>query len=337
MPGIVEQLSPIVRCARTVETTVLLCMPGKSHWSHRSHSSHGTDRTDGTYGTHAKESIVDRDMTSNNVKFLVFDVESVADGQLVSKIRFPGEMLGPQQAIRKYRDELIEKNGTDFIPYSYQVPVSVVVGKVTSDLRLIDLVALDEPQFRPHILTEKFWRGWETYRRPTLVSFNGRSFDIPLLELSAFRFGVSMPGWMDAKGPNYQQPRYRYNPGSHLDLYDVLTNFGATRLSGGLNLAATLLGKPGKMDVQGHMVQDLFDAGNSRRSMTIAGAMCWTPISFFCEPWWSWGQLTLDREHELVAETKQWLLDRIDQSPGYRSYLDRWGDWCNPWVESQNA
>src|SRR5438045_9495024 len=35
------------------------------------------------------------------------------------------------------------------------------------------------------------------------------------------------------------------------DLHDVLTNFGASRFNGGLNLVANLLGKPGKMDVQG--------------------------------------------------------------------------------------
>ena len=58
---------------------------------------------------------------------------------------------------------------------------------------MLDLVALDEPQFRPHVITEHFWRGWESYQRPTLVSFNGRTFDIPLLELAAFRYGVSLP------------------------------------------------------------------------------------------------------------------------------------------------
>ena len=29
-------------------------------------------------------------------------------------------------------------------------------------------------------MTEHFWRGWEKYGRPTLVSFNGRTFDLPL-------------------------------------------------------------------------------------------------------------------------------------------------------------
>ena len=39
----------------------------------------------------------------------------------------------------------------------------------------------------------------------------------------------------------------------------MLTNFGASRFNGGLNLVANLLGKPGKMEVQGHMVQDLWN------------------------------------------------------------------------------
>jgi predicted PolB exonuclease-like 3'-5' exonuclease len=274
-------------------------------------------------------------MTTNNVKFLVFDVESVADGNLVSKIRFPGESLGPQEAIRKYRDQLLAKHDSDFIPYSYQFPISIVVAKIASDFRLNDLVALDDPQFRPHVLTEKFWRGWEAYKRPTLVSFNGRSFDIPLLELAAFRFGVSVPGWMETKGPNYQQPRYRYNPDSHLDLCDMLTNFGATRFSGGLNLAATALGKPGKMDVQGHMVQDLFDEGKLAEINDYCRCDVLDTYFVFLRMMVVLGHLSLQREQEIVVETKQWLLDRVEPFPAYRAYLDRWGDWRNPWDDPQ--
>ena len=88
---------------------------------------------------------------SKDVRYLVFDVESVADGELVSKIRFPSEGLSPADAIRRYRDELIEEHGTDFIPYSYQYPISVAVAKVRSDFELLDLVVLDEPEFRPHL------------------------------------------------------------------------------------------------------------------------------------------------------------------------------------------
>ena len=134
-------------------------------------------------------------MTKPHVQYFVFDIETIADGGLVSKLRYPGEDLEPAQAISRYREELLEKYDSDFIPYTYQIPVSVAIAKVGADFRLIDLVTLDEPQFRPHVITENFWRGWEAYRKPTLVSFNGRTFDVPLMELAAFRYGLSVPGW----------------------------------------------------------------------------------------------------------------------------------------------
>ena len=131
---------------------------------------------------------------ANSIRYLVFDIETVADAPLVAKLRFAGESIEPAEAVRRYRAELMAKYDNDFIPYTFQLPITVAVGKVTADFRLANVVVLDEPQFRPHVMTENFWRGWEHYHRPTLVSFNGRGFDLPLLELAAFRYGLSRAG-----------------------------------------------------------------------------------------------------------------------------------------------
>lgn len=267
------------------------------------------------------------------VKFLVFDVESVADGTLVSKVRYPGENLGPADAIRKYRDELLAKYETDFIPYTFQFPISVVVAKVASDLRLIDLVALDDPEFRPHVITDHFWRGWEAYKRPTLVSFNGRSFDVPLLELAAFRYGINLQRWFNLNGRTFEQPRNRYNTEAHMDVYDILTNFGAARFTGGLNLAASMLGKPGKMEVQGHMVQDLYDAGKLAEINDYCRCDVLDTYFVFLRSCVLLGNISLTREHELVEAAKAWLEERRETSEAYGAYLERWGDWTNPWTE----
>ena len=124
--------------------------------------------------------------------YFVFDIESVADGDLVSRLRYPGESLEPQEAIARYRAELLADSGKDFIPYTYQLPVSLVIAKVGIDYRLTDLVALDEVQSRPAEIVRLFWEGWHKYGRPRLVSFNGRGFDMPLLELCAFRYGLAI-------------------------------------------------------------------------------------------------------------------------------------------------
>jgi predicted PolB exonuclease-like 3'-5' exonuclease len=270
-------------------------------------------------------------MPPSNVRYLIFDLESVADANLVAKLRYANEAPDPAEAVRRYRAELMEKYESDFVPYTYQVPVAAAVGKVTEDFRLLDVVLLDEPQFRPHVITENFWRGWEKYHRPTLVSFNGRNFDIPLLELSAFRFGVSLAGWFSGSGKSFEQPRNRYNVQAHIDLCEMLTNYGTTRFTGGLNLAANLLGKPGKMGIQGDMVQDMFEAGRLREINEYCRCDVLDTYFVFLRTRVLVGQLTLEAEQQRVSEVKHWLEERSSQADSYRAYLEHWGDWSNPW------
>lgn len=268
------------------------------------------------------------------VRYLVLDVESVADGKLVKQVRYPGEDLDARDAVARYRKELLAERDSDFVPYTYQIPVAVVVAKLTADCQLIDIVALDDGRFRPHVMVDKFWRGWEAYQRPTLVTFNGRAFDLPLLELAAFRYGISLAGWFDFQAKAYQQRRNRYNVESHLDLHDLLTNFGAVRFSGGLNLAAQLLGKPGKMDVQGHMVQDLFDQGRIREVNNYCRCDVLDTYFVFLRANVLMGRIALGQEQQLIQAAKAWLADRQGEQPAYRDYLQKWGDWPNPWLDA---
>ena len=267
---------------------------------------------------------------SKKIQYLLFDVESVADGQLISNVRYPGQDLSPDEAIVKYRQERLEKTGSDFIPYTHQIPISVVVAKVAENGKLVDIVALDSPQYRPHVIARHFWLGWEKYDRPTLVTFNGRSFDVPILELAAFRYGISIPGWFSGQR-SYEQPRNRYNVNAHFDLQDLLTNFGATRFNGGLNLAAMTLAKPGKMDVSGDMVQDLYDQGEIHAINEYCKCDVLDTYFVFLRCKVVTGQITLEDELERVAEVKEWLEDRSSESDAYAAYLERWSDWENPW------
>ena len=268
----------------------------------------------------------------SKVQYLIFDIESVADPELVAKIHYAGKEIEPQAAVRLYREELLSAtaNKSDFIPYTYHLPVAVAVAKVDGDYQLMDLVVLDEPQFRPHEICSLFWRGWKHYEYPALVSFNGRGFDIPLMELTAFRYGISIPAWFALDQKSYDQPRHRFNLKSHFDLCDILTNFGSSRFHGGLNLAANLLGKPGKMDVQGNMVQDLYDAGEVARINDYCRCDVLDTYFVFLRTMVLLGNLSLKREQELVRQTKEWLQQRLEV-PAFALYLEHWGDWANPW------
>jgi len=64
---------------------------------------------------------------SEKVAHLVFDVESIADGDLISKVRYPDQNLSSSEAIATYQDELMEQRGTTFIPHTFQIPIAVVI------------------------------------------------------------------------------------------------------------------------------------------------------------------------------------------------------------------
>ena len=268
--------------------------------------------------------------SSNEVKYLLFDVESVADGEAIAKTRYPQRNLSAQQAINTFRQDLLIESGRDFIPYTYHTPIAVVAAKIREDFSLIEIVSLDEPHFRPPVITRFFWTGWERYARPTFVTFNGRSFDIPLMELSAFRYGVSVPAWFNIYDKSYEQFRNRYNLQSHLDLHEILTNFGSSWFRGGLNLAAYLLNKPGKLDVQGSMVQDMHAAGQSAEISEYCRCDVLDTYFVFLRIQVVMGRLTLEQEGHLVESTKQMLESQCEKHPAYRAYLDQWGDWIDP-------
>lgn len=90
---------------------------------------------------------------------------------------------------------------------------------------------------------------------PRLVSFNGRAFDLPVLKYRAMKYGVKTNIYkLGDKWNNYTQ---RYSSDWHCDLHEILTDYYA---SGRLKLdeACNSFGYPGKVDVDGSTVYDLF-------------------------------------------------------------------------------
>ena len=271
-------------------------------------------------------------MSTDKVAYLIFDCEAIADGDLIARVRYPHDSLTGPQAIRRFRDEVLAErgDGKDILPVTFMLPISVAVAKVDPQFRLLDLSVLDSPQYRPHVITRHFWTGWAKYDRPTLVSFNGRGYDVPLLELAAFRYGLSIPNWFNVDGKSYEQSRNRYNIEAHIDLCELLSNFNAIRLAGGLNLVANLIGKPGKTGVDGSQVQDMYEAGKVQEINDYCRCDVLDTYFVFLRSRVLLGRLKLDEEQKLVAEVKTWLEARVETVPAYAHYLSHWGEWRPP-------
>jgi hypothetical protein len=91
--------------------------------------------------------------------------------------------------------------------------------------------------------------------RPALVTYNGRTFDLPVLALRSLRAGVPMPWYYRDRSL-----RYRYSEEGHIDLCDWLADHGAAR-SSSLDALARLIGLPGKVGVDGSQIEGMFRAG----------------------------------------------------------------------------
>src|SRR6516225_6054940 len=90
---------------------------------------------------------------------LILDSESVPDGQLVGRIKYPGENLSPEEAISRAQAEARELTGSEFLAVTYQIPVAVCVLRVAADFTPQALTCLDAPEYRPAEITKQFWLG----------------------------------------------------------------------------------------------------------------------------------------------------------------------------------
>jgi hypothetical protein len=188
------------------------------------------------------------------MSYLVFDMETRVDKALLRAVQYRGQALGDDAAYERMRDELRRETGGEFFPLTFHVPISIALAYAGDDHVLHSLEVLGADGLSEAGLVQAFWTRLEAFDG-TLVSFNGRGFDLPVLELHALRHGCSAPRYFGER--NGLRVRF----GRHCDLYDWFTNSGAARLRGGLDLVAKLVGLPGKGEVSGADVQVLWERG----------------------------------------------------------------------------
>jgi len=267
-------------------------------------------------------------MEKEDVKYLVFDVESVPDSKLIKLVKYPDEDLDDVAAVRKFQAEILETtNGSsDFIPVTFQYPISICIAKVRADFTLEGIVCLDEPEFRTEDMVRKFWSGIEKqYNDASIVTFNGRGFDIPILELMAYRYGFSAKRHFKDKFAG----RFRFGT-KHIDLQDWLSNYNAIRMTGGLNLLAKILGKPGKMSTKGSEVYDMFLEGKIQEINDYCIHDVLDTYFVFLRTRVMLQEISIEREQEIVKLAKNFVEENIEKIPALQEYYDNWGDWT-PW------
>jgi hypothetical protein len=259
-------------------------------------------------------------------RLVTLDLETVPDEALVAAV--DGAVDRPYaEQLRRVVDERRARSGgrSDFLPIPYHRPVAACTLEAEEGpdvVRVVDASAwtdraggADEAPF--------LRRTWQRLAGRTLVSFHGRGFDVPVLELRSLKLGVPAARW---PGPG-REPAEE----DHLDLVDLLSHGRAAPVAP-LDLYAKLVGLPGKDTVAGADVQVLYAQG----SLDRIAAYCMTDVIQTWLLFLRWrlveGSLPRAAYEASVASVRDDLPAILARrlAPGERRWLEGWLERCAP-------
>ncbi|MEQ8660272.1 MAG: 3'-5' exonuclease [Gammaproteobacteria bacterium] len=192
----------------------------------------------------------------------VFDIETVPDVAGARRLWDLGDLDDAGVAEVMFSKRLQETGGSsDFLRHHLQRVVAI--SAVFREGDRFNVWSLGDEDADEAELVRRFFEGIERYS-PTLVSWNGSGFDLPVLNYRALVHGISAPRYWDT-GDDDRSFRYNNYLGRfhwrHVDLMDVLSGYQPRALAP-LDQVAGLLGFPGKMGMSGAAVWDEYQAGN---------------------------------------------------------------------------
>jgi predicted PolB exonuclease-like 3'-5' exonuclease len=194
------------------------------------------------------------------MNIFVFDIETVPDVEGARRLYALEDLDDAAVAEIMFSKHRREPRSIDFVRLHLHRIVAISVALRSSDRfkvwSLGDLSSLEKE------LVQRFFDGIERFI-PTLVSWNGGGFDLPVIHYRALFHGIAGPHYWEI-GDEDQSFRWnnylnRYHQ-RHLDLMDMLSGY-QTRAAAPLDEVASLLGLPGKMGMSGTKVWDLFQSG----------------------------------------------------------------------------
>lgn len=198
----------------------------------------------------------------------VLDIESVPDVSLIQKrlLDLCSGTSDPLEICQKTFEWQKTQSGSTFLPLYLHKIISIAsviaddyghfkkvgnFGKHSSGLM----------QAEEKLLVADFLAFFNKHQ-PKLVSFNGRSFDLPLLMLKALAYNLDAHAFYEQENEalnknKWENYRYRYSERFHTDLLDSLAQFNILK---GLKLDGICIacGLPGKYDMSGDMVYEIY-------------------------------------------------------------------------------
>jgi len=192
----------------------------------------------------------------------VFDIETIPDTEVGRNINGLSQTLSDHdvaEALFALRKAETEADNPILPHYCHRI---VAISAVFRHHDKLAVWSLGNEDASEKELIQRFFDGIK-HHAPTLVSWNGSGFDLPVLHYRALHHHIIAPLYWET-GHHHPQFRYdnylnRYHT-RHTDLMEILAGFNP-RAYASLNNIAVLLGFPGKMGGDGAHVWEDYQAG----------------------------------------------------------------------------
>ncbi len=194
------------------------------------------------------------------MNIITFDIETVPDVDGGRRLyEFDG--LTDSEAAQAMFAMRRQENGTEFLRLHLQRIVAISAVYRSGERLAVWSLGTEDSDERD--ILERFFHLLDRYS-PTLVSWNGGGFDLPVIHYRSLLHGVqSVRYWETGTHDNqFKWNNYlnRYHD-RHTDLMEVLAMY-QQRAYVPLDQMASLLGFPGKMGMSGARVWEEFQTGN---------------------------------------------------------------------------
>ncbi len=191
----------------------------------------------------------------------VFDIETVPDVDGGRRLYGLDGLSDKDVGQAMFNRRRQETGDSDFLRHHLHRVVAISVALRSRDT--FKVWSLGDLQSEESELIQRFFDGIDKFT-PTLVSWNGGGFDLPVLNYRALLHGIAAPRYWEtgSEDQTFRWNNYlsRYHE-RHTDLMDVLAAY-QPRANAPLDEIAVLLGLPGKLGMSGAKVWDEYLEGN---------------------------------------------------------------------------
>ena len=237
---------------------------------------------------------------------LTFDIETIPDTDGGRKI-YELEDLTDSEVATVMFNKRREKVGNEFIATHLQKVVAISAVYRNTQKDQFSIWTLGQEDSSEKEIVQNFFDGVDKHT-PTLVTWNGSGFDLPVLHYRGLINGVQAARYWDTgqDDSNFKWNNYisRFHM-RHTDLMDVIAGYN-NRAFAPLDEMAVLLGFPGKMGMSGSKVWDQYQAGEIKEIRDYCETDALNTYLVYLHWQYVKGNLTdsgLQAEHKLVKET----------------------------------